>query len=307
MLFPVEVAGFGACIVQRRRAASGTAAGMFRRGLEPVNLRTPFRSTIESKAIAAVLASALTGRSPARTVRLPWQVRLGFWLLPPRCIACGGEGDLGAIDLCAACLETWPHRATGELGIAFDYREPVAAALRALKFDGDRRPARVLGTLLGLRIATFAARDRSSMPVAIVPVALHAERRRERGFDQALLLASHAGRWLGVPVCQWLRRSRMTQPQTELGAAARRDNVRDAFVAVPTAAFAMKKMAASARVPLRIALLDDVSTTGATLAAASAALSAAASAAGVPLQVQCCAVAATAKSSAMPTNTTNPT
>jgi predicted amidophosphoribosyltransferase len=258
MLFPVEVAGFGACIVQRRRAASGTAAGMFRRGSEPVNLRTPFRSTIESKAIAAVLASALTGRSPARTVRLPWHVRFGFWLLPPRCIACGGEGDLGAIDLCAACLETWPHRATGELGIAFDYREPVAAALRALKFDGDRRPARVLGTLLGLRIATFAARDRSSRPVAI-------------------------------------------------GAAARRDNVRDAFVAVPTAAFAMKKMAASARVPLRIALLDDVSTTGATLAAASAALSAAASAAGVPLQVQCCAVAATAKSSAMPTNTTNPT
>ncbi len=307
MLFPVEVAGFGACIVQRRRAASGTAAGMFRRGSEPVNLRAPFRSTIESRAIAAALASALTGRSPARTVRLPWHVRFGFWLLPPRCIACGGEGDLGAIDLCAACLETWPHRAAGEPGIAFDYREPVAAALRALKFDGDRRPARVLGTLLALRIATFAERDRSSMPVAIVPVALHAERRRERGFDQASLLALHAGRWLGVPVCQWLRRTRMTQPQTELGAAARRDNVRDAFVAVPAAALAMQKMRAAARVPLRIALLDDVSTTGATLAAASAALSAAASAAGVPLQVQCCAVAATAKSSAMPTNTTNPT
>ena len=307
MLFPVEVAGFGACIVQRRRAASGTAAGMFRRGSEPVNLHTPFRSTIESRAIAAKIASALAGRSPAPTPCLPWFARLGFWLLPPRCIACGGEGDLGAIDLCAACLETWPHRATDEPGIAFDYLEPVAAALRALKFDGDRRPARVLGTLLALRLATCAARDRSSMPNAIVPVALHAERRRERGFDQALLLAVHIGRWLGVPVCQWLRRTRMTRPQTELGAAARRDNVRDAFVAVPAAARAMQRLHAAGRTPLRIALLDDVTTTGATLTAASAALAVAASATGVPLEVQWCAVAASAKSSAMPTNTTNPT
>jgi len=291
MLFPVEVAGFGACIVQRRRAASGTAAGMFRRGPEPVNLNAPYRSTI---------AAALAQRLPDRTASLPWPVRLGFCLLPPRCIACGGEGDLGAIDLCAACLETWPHRAVDEPGIAFDYREPVAAALRALKFDGDRRPARVLGSLLALRIAAFVAPERANLPAAIVPVALHPERRRERGFDQALLLAMHTGRWLGVPVRQWLRRTRMTQPQTELDAAARRRNVHDAFVATPEGVRALRE-------PLRVALLDDVMTTGATLAAASAALQAAASAAGVSIEIQCWAVAATAKSSAMPANTTNPT
>lgn len=304
MLFPVEVAGFGACIVQRPRAASGTAAGMFRRSPEPVNLNASPQSTIVPAGVAPAFATVLARRLRSRTATLPWSVRAGFWLLPPRCIACGGEGDLGAIDLCAACLETWPHRAADEPGIAFDYREPVAAALRALKFDGDRRPARVLGSLLALRIAEFVARRQTRLPVAIVPIALHAERLRTRGFDQALMLATHTGRWLGIPVRRWLQRTRFTSPQTELDAPARRRNVRDAFAAAPAAVRALQRVAASP--PLCLALLDDVTTTGATMAAAADALQAAARAAGVAIEIQCWAVAATAKSSAMPTNTTKP-
>jgi ComF family protein len=90
----------------------------------------------------------------------------------------------------------------------------------------------------------------------ILPVPLHRARLRQRGFNQALELARPLGRSLGVPVRHGLLlRARATAAQSELDAAARRRNVRGAFA-----------VHAGAALPSHVAVLDDVMTTGATLA-----------------------------------------
>lgn len=102
------------------------------------------------------------------------------------------------------------------------------------------------------------ARDVLGGASIAVPVPLHRSRQRTRGFNQAEELA----RQLGIPVVRALRRVRATPSQTDLPAARRHANVRDAF-------------AVARRVDvtgLRIVLVDDVSTTGATLEACAAAL-----------------------------------
>ena len=94
------------------------------------------------------------------------------------------------------------------------------------------------------------------MPQLIVPVPLHRARLRQRGYNQALELARPLAHALRLPLRHdLLHRIRSTHAQTELGAIARRRNVRDAFH-VPS----------GAALPAHVALLDDVMTTGATLA-----------------------------------------
>lgn len=86
---------------------------------------------------------------------------------------------------------------------------------------------------------------------AVIPVPLHGRRLRERGFNQAEDLARH----LDLPIVHALRRVKSTRPQVELPAAQRHRNVRDAF-----------EMAAT-KIPAlhTVVVVDDVSTTGATL------------------------------------------
>jgi ComF family protein len=230
---------------------------------------------------AASLAAWLRARS--RSLPLRWRLLQG--LLPVRCLMCGESGDLGHVDLCSHCLEALPLRpAAAVAGIAagtgrcvpFAYAPPVDAQILALKFHGDLRGARVHGALLAAARATLVVPP-PALPVALVPVPLHAERRRERGFNQAEQLARHAGRWLGVAVrCDVLRRVRGTVAQSTLPAAQRQRNVEAAFAAAPGAAALG-----------HVALVDDVLTTGATLRAAALALRVA----GVA-QVECWAVAA---------------
>ncbi|MBU3671511.1 MAG: ComF family protein [Sinobacteraceae bacterium] len=218
-------------------------------------MQQPQRSTI-----------ALDAAAWLRNRPLPWRRRWTFVCVGARCIYCGGRGDLGAIDLCEACLMTLPWLTPAEAGAVcsgdrgevravFAYQAPINADLRALKFRGDLRPARVLGALCAAGIALSGIE-----PQCIVPVPLHALRLRERGFNQTSRLARELAAWLGVPVQeQWLTRCRSTAAQTSLSAAERRRNVQGAFALARPA---------SCR---RILLLDDVLTTGATLQAASAA------------------------------------
>jgi ComF family protein len=95
--------------------------------------------------------------------------------------------------------------------------------------------------------------------VCTVPVPLHPSRRRHRGFNQATDLA----RQLGLPVVEALRRARATAAQTGLPAGRRHRNVRGAFAAT---------RAARTLRNLTVVLVDDVSTTGATLDACARAL-----------------------------------
>ena len=93
-------------------------------------------------------------------------------------------------------------------------------------------------------------------PELLLPVPLHRTRLRQRGYNQALELAKPLARLLGVPLCRdLLQRQRGTAAQTELDAVARRRNVRGAFA-----------VRAGVALPTHVAILDDVMTTGATLA-----------------------------------------
>lgn len=217
---------------------------------------------------------------------------IGLALAPPSCCLCGGRGELWQgpepglvgrwhripLDLCEYCLaamprpnpawtRAWLQRNFCDQFAALHYRYPVDHMIRQFKFSGDRPYGRVLATLLGrLRIS-----DRSHpLPDAIVPVPMHAARFRERGIDHTLLLARWAGEVCAVPVLEdWLLRARATPPQSGLSGAARRHNVQGAFATQPVRG---SKLAWE---PRHVALLDDVLTTGSTLAAATAALRAA--------------------------------
>lgn len=135
---------------------------------------------------------------------------------------------------------------------------PLREAVHAFKYGGEHALALELGSL----VARVVARDLASGIAidALVPVPLHRTRVRERGYDQTLLLAQRLAAACGLPLRPALRRIRRSAPQVELDRARRADNVRGAFVGV----------AGSLR-GLRIALVDDVATTGATLHAAAAA------------------------------------
>jgi ComF family protein len=180
-----------------------------------------------------------------------------FDLLAPRtCPGCDLELEPGKSSLCGACaplLEPLPAAANA----AYAYGGPLADAVQRLKYAGRTDHARPLGELFADACGRFAGRVD-----VVVPIPLHPRRLAERGFNQSSLLGAPVARRLGVPLrASALRRTRDTRTQAGLGAPDRADNVRGCF-AVRAARG-------------RVLVVDDVRTTGATLAEAAAALRAA--------------------------------
>ena len=193
--------------------------------------------------------------------------------MPPSCAGCGAPVPAGAA-LCARCDARLPRLARGApLGSV----PHLIACCAAVCFEGDAetwihrfkypRPGwrgldpAPLGVLRQLALEA-ARRAPGPRPACIVPVPLHPRRLRERGFNPAALLARWIAREQHCPFeAGLLQRLRDTPSQTGLGRSQRRANVRGAFTVTP-----------AARAPLRVWLVDDVITTGSTLAEAARAL-----------------------------------
>lgn len=209
-----------------------------------------------------------------------WLKNAQQWLLPPTCVLCHGPGEDGR-DLCSGCADDLPHlkiacsRCAMPLPVVgicgacqhdpppfditralFHYREPVDHLIQALKFNRKLYVARLLGDLMAQQLASIHPR-----PEAIIPVPLHPLRLRQRGFNQALELARPVAQRLAIPLLpQACCRGRDTAAQSGLDAVARHRNLKGAFTV-------------DADVNLRhVALVDDVMTTGSTVAALAQAL-----------------------------------
>ena len=179
-------------------------------------------------------------------------------LLAPRCAGCDAPGSW----LCLVCRDACEPERSGRIHAAGIYGGPLRRAIHRFKYGGERALAAELGALVAERVAADLARG-AALDV-VVPAVSHVTRVRERGYDQAKLLAAHVAARCGLPLRAPLRRVRAGAPQVTLDRAARAKNVRGAYIAE----------SGSLR-GLRVALVDDVATTGATLAAASGAIRAA--------------------------------
>ena len=196
-------------------------------------------------------------------------------LFPQNCLLCCAEA--GDATLCASCLADLPLLATpgcpicahpnsvqtqGEICgaclrqppaflrciAAYTYHFPVDKLITALKYNHQFA---VIDTLTAPLIARLST---ETLPDALIAMPLHPQRLRERGFNQSLLLARHMARRLQLPLLQTAcQRVRHTSPQTTLAIEQRRLNMRNAFSCNQTVA------------NKRIAIIDDVMTTGSSL------------------------------------------
>ena len=198
-----------------------------------------------------------------------WASRgLAATLFPPRCCLCDFPGASLDLDLCEICRADFPWERETLAGavVALRYAPPADELIRDLKYRAVTPHARVLGVLLAQ-----AVREReASLPRLLVPVPLHDARLRERGFNQAASIAKYAGQLLDIPCAsRAMKRLRDTPTQTSLTMEERHRNVRGAF-AVNGAGELRRLLAAD-----HVAVVDDVMTTGSTLAATKCALLAA--------------------------------
>jgi ComF family protein len=207
-----------------------------------------------------------------RDVQLTAARRLSQWLgatlFPPSCCLCGFPGTPPDLDLCGYCRDDlpWEGFRMPSMLTALRFEPPVDDLIRRLKYSGAIDHARVLGELLARAVRARA----DPLPRLLIPVPLHDSRLVERGFNQAAAIARYAGRALHVPQA-WhaLERVRDTPSQTGLGIAERNRNVRGAF-AVARGRARRRLLEAG-----HVAVIDDVTTTGSTLAEAKCALLAA--------------------------------
>ena len=183
-------------------------------------------------------------------------------LFPVRCVGCGRSGAY----ICVACLAKArrpppsPPPESGPLAdvlTPFAYEGVVRTAVQHLKYRGLRSLVPEMARPMAWEVAVTVP-----PPFTLVPVPLHPARQRERGFNQADLLARELARLLDAPLSTGaLRRTKDTSSQVSTSTRAERlTNVREAFAAADGVDGAT------------IVLVDDVTTTGATLSAAAQAL-----------------------------------
>ncbi len=198
-------------------------------------------------------------------IKKTWTTTLD-WIYPPQCVHCGRVDTL----LCDTCISTIETRQV-------NYRSPLTpyshivlgphqgalqSAIHALKYENEPRVGQILGSWLAEIIA-----DENMTFDWVIPVPLHTTRLRERGYNQAKLIAAQIANESSAELKDnVLFRQRHTTSQVELSAEERRQNVDGAFTISAQQSAQLKGE--------RILLVDDVCTTGSTLMACIEALNA---------------------------------
>ncbi len=176
---------------------------------------------------------------------------------PAHCSRCAQPfPDSTSIHLCGNCLKRPP--AFSIVHAAGLYQGGIKDAVQRLKYRNQISLAKPLGQLIGNVIEAAKA---DFVPDCIVPVPLHLDRLRQRGYNQALEVSRPIAKQLGITVdTGLLQRIRNTPPQQGLPAIERRSNLRNAFDLTLTLSDPSLTSAAQ-----RILLVDDVMTTGETV------------------------------------------
>lgn len=212
-----------------------------------------------------------------------WINNIQNTLMPSVCVLCGDAGNhqkaagSNLLDLCDQCQNELPRLASACARCAepltstpgyealcgrcqsqppafnrclamLSYQAPADHLLQALKFNGRLEMARLLGVLM----ADWLEDILDAHPSVIIPVPLHENRLRERGFNQAMELARPVAQQLGITIDNRLcRRIHTTAPQSDLTRKERIKNIKGAFqINKPVSG--------------HVAIIDDVMTTGST-------------------------------------------
>lgn len=189
-----------------------------------------------------------------------WAKVLDLKIGPPRCCSCGLPFRSTATSdgaLCGDCILHAPSY-SGARSYGY-YAAALSGVIQGFKFGGRRNLAALLGPLLAEVFFETWRREDFDL---LVPVPLHPKRRRERGYNQSELLLSSLAPHVRLPRCNALARIRATPPQVGLSDAQRQENVSAAFRCRHPERVRGK----------RVLLVDDVMTTGATVAGAAQAL-----------------------------------
>lgn len=208
-----------------------------------------------------------------------------YKLLPGACLLCGLSAG-GDIDLCGACerslprldkhcdicanplncpgicgrcLSQRPSFSTVQVPLLYQY--PVDLLLQRFKFSGQLAAGKVLSQLLARHIKQQVDSDKCTLPELLIPVPLHWKKRFTRGFNQSEVITRELSRELDIKYCrQAIKRVVNTPPQHKL---SRKERQR-----IPHSAFAAGRKSTLLH-GARIALVDDVLTTGSTVEALS--------------------------------------
>lgn len=167
------------------------------------------------------------------------------------CGHCGAILRENALS-CGECLRSEPkwHR----LVQIAPYKPPLNEWIYHFKYQDGYYWDQALARLLLLAVREARGNHGLSLPEVIMPVPLFWQRHWRRGYNQATQLAQHLARWLDIPLdCNSLQRVRATTPQQGLSAKQRHRNLKGAFVYRPRQPYR------------RVAIIDDVVTTGSTL------------------------------------------
>lgn len=173
----------------------------------------------------------------------------------PSCQRCASpinvESEQAMASHCGACLKKPPPYQ--KVITASRYHFPVDKALSDLKFSNQLHYARSLSHLLQKKVK--ANYDESSLPEALLAIPLHPNRISARGFNQSELVAQHLEKAVGIPRLKALTRVKDTPHQIGLSEKQRRKNLNNAFKLQHP-------------LPKKVALIDDVVTTGSTVSEA---------------------------------------